>query len=217
MSQVTTSVLPDIGRSDVTSIFVGQQYVPDRAAARALPERTVAEWIRTPWPAGILSVSCYVSTEEDTVLTYVQCSNGDAYMPFVASLHGPARAGAAEYRLRARAVPQGVAGVPACTVIAMFDVDGAERQERVIKSLVDALNGPPGSGPPGMLSANFHVSTDATRVLNYAEWTSDEAHLAFLDSMARVTTMRVSGNIPGVRPIGFKRYHLYHSISRPAD
>jgi heme-degrading monooxygenase HmoA len=39
----------------------------------------------------------------------------------------------------------------------------------------------------GFRSANIHVSTDATRVVNYAQWESAEAFQAMLaDSTARV-------------------------------
>ena len=40
---------------------------------------------------------------------------------------------------------------------------------------------------PGFRSANIHVSTDRTRVLNYAQWDSPQAYAAMLaDSKARV-------------------------------
>src|SRR6201998_1486649 len=34
---------------------------------------------------------------------------------------------------------------------------------------------------PGFISANIHVSTDGTRVVNYAQWQSAEAYQAMLD------------------------------------
>ncbi|MFD7288161.1 putative quinol monooxygenase [Streptomyces sp. NPDC059863] len=203
---------PDLRRTDVASVFVGQRYVPSEEEAGTVLEQTVAEWSGAPWPAGILSLSCFLSSEKDTVLTYAQCADGDSYQSFTRSLRGPAGAGAVEYRPRSSVVPPGASGVPGCVIIATFDVDGAERQDRVMNSLVDVLDVAPAEQPPGMLSANFHTSVDASRVLNYAEWTSVEAHLAFLDSRTRVKTLRASGDVPGVRPIGFRRYHLHRSI-----
>jgi heme-degrading monooxygenase HmoA len=39
---------------------------------------------------------------------------------------------------------------------------------------------------PGFISANIHVSTDGTRVVNYAQWQSAEAYRAMLhDPIAR--------------------------------
>ncbi|MEU1733475.1 antibiotic biosynthesis monooxygenase [Streptosporangium sp. NPDC020145] len=216
MTRLTSARMPDVRRTDARAVFVGQRYVPTRQAAIEVLQQHVEQWSGTPWPVGVLSFSCYLSVEEDTVLTYAQCSDAAVYRPFVASLHGAANAGAVEYRLRGSVVPRGAAGTPGCMVVATFDVDGAERQDRVIDSLTDALERTRAGRSPGMLSANFHVSTDATRVLNYAEWTSDETHTAFLDSAARVTTRSVSDDIPGVRPIGFKRYHLYRGFERQA-
>ncbi|MEU7147195.1 hypothetical protein AB0B79_06855 [Streptomyces sp. NPDC039022] len=212
MSVSISSCLPHVRRTDVASVHVSQLYVPDRAQAKSVLEQTAAAWSDVSWPAGILSFSCYTSVEEDTVLTYVQCADENSYRPFVDTLRGPARSGAVEYRLRASVTPQNETGTPSCMVIATFDVDGAERQGRVIDSLVKALTDTPNAQPPGMISANFHASTDASRVLNYAEWTSDEAHIAFLDSVTRQSTMRASGDVPGVRPIGFKRYHLHRAL-----
>jgi heme-degrading monooxygenase HmoA len=34
---------------------------------------------------------------------------------------------------------------------------------------------------PGFISANIHVSTDGTRVVNYAQWQSPEAYQAMFD------------------------------------
>lgn len=206
--------MPDLGRSDVATVYVGQCYVPGPESARSVLREITGGWSATDLPPGILSANCYLSTGGETVLTYVQCTgDGRSQAPF-ATLPGMARAGAVEYRIAGRVVPPGVSGVPSSVVIATFDVDGPERQEKVIGNLLTVLDGPDTEHPPGMLSANFHAARDGSRVLNYAEWTSDEAHEAFLESSAHRSTRRVSGDVPGVRPIGFKRYHLHAGVSR---
>ncbi|MFB4424418.1 antibiotic biosynthesis monooxygenase [Streptomyces sp. QL37] len=212
MPRQISLAMPDLRRTDATSVFVAQVYVPGRASGLETAAHLAEQWSRPGRPSSVLSFSCYLSTGEDTVLTYVQCDDGDSYHPFVRSLEGAAQWPAVEYRLRRSVRPAGNDGPPACVVVATFDVDGAERQDRVIDSLSDAIEGMPADRTEGMISANFHVSTDASRVLNYAEWTSDEAHTAFLGSTTREATKRASGGIPGVRPIGFKRYHLLHGI-----
>lgn len=207
-------VMPDLGRPDVATVFVGQRHVPDPESARSVLKEITEAWSTATWPPGILSTSCYLSTGGETVLTYVQCADdGNSQVSF-ATLPESVGVGAVEYRMTGSAVPRAAAGTPSCVVVATFDVDGPERQEKVIGNLLTALDGPEVEQPPGMLSANFHASTDGTRVLNYAEWTSDEAHEAFLVSAAHRTTRRVSGDVPGVRPIGFKRYHLHAGIGR---
>ncbi|MYR46956.1 antibiotic biosynthesis monooxygenase [Streptomyces sp. SID5910] len=201
---------PDIRRPDAQVVFVTQWYVPGRAAGIALLDELSDQW-RGPGPDGVLAFHAYLGTDEETVLTYVQAQRPDTYRPFVRSLPGAARAEPVEYRLR-RSVVLGTASPPGCAVVATFDVDGAERQERIIESVVGALDHAPEEQHRGMLTAHFHASTDGSRVLNYAEWTSDEAHEAFLRGATRKATLRATGATPGVRPIGFKRYHLHHSI-----
>ncbi|MFC9858795.1 MULTISPECIES: antibiotic biosynthesis monooxygenase family protein [unclassified Streptomyces] len=204
--------MPSVRRTDAAAVFVGQLFVPDGQRGTAVLERTAGRWAGTPWPPSMLSFSCYLSTDQDTVLTYAQSADADSCRPFVHTLGEAEPWGTVEYRLRRSVVPSGASGVPGCMVVATFDVDGAERQDHLIRTLSDALEDMPADRTAGMLSANFHTATDGTRVLNYAEWTTDEAHTGFLDGAARVTTLRVSGDIPGVRPIGFKRYHLHRSL-----
>lgn len=212
MSLPTSVDMPDIRRPDAMSVFVSYWYVPDRESGLADLREVVEQWSGTQWPEELVSFACFLSTEDDTVLTYAQCADADAYRIFQRSLKGVARAEAVEYRLRHSVVLDAPIRDPGCMIIAMFDVDGPERQDRIIGSLADAVEQAPIEQHPGMISANFHASADGTRVLNYAEWVSDEAHIAFLDGATRATTLRVSNSFPGVRPIGFKRFHLYRGI-----
>jgi hypothetical protein len=213
MIMPTTAHMPNIRRPDATAVFVSHRYVPDRAHGLATSDALVERWRGADRPPGLLSVSCYLNTDEDTVLTYVQCADADSYRTASRSLPGIAALAQVEYRLRRSVVLEEGAGEPGCMIIATFDVDGPERQERIIDSLADTIERASGTHHRGMLTANFHASVDGTRVLNYAEWTTDEAHVAFLSSATRQATLRTSNSLPGVRPIGFRRYHLYRSIS----
>jgi len=44
---------------------------------------------------------------------------------------------------------------------------------------------------PGFISANIHVSTDGTRVVNYAQWQSPEAYQAIFDDPGAREHMKV--------------------------
>ncbi|CAM5561760.1 Antibiotic biosynthesis monooxygenase OS=Streptomyces alboniger OX=132473 GN=CP975_08070 PE=4 SV=1 [Streptomyces alboniger] len=66
---------------------------------------------------------------------------------------------------------------PGAIVLVQVDFDAPDpgRARAWVDGVLDALDGDP-AGRPGLLSAHFHVSTDGTRVINYAEWESERAH-----------------------------------------
>lgn len=71
-------------------------------------------------------------------------------------------------------------GAHQITLITVFTVDPARQTE-----LVDALDASTQKifvTMPGLLSANLHVGIDGTRVINYAQWTSEQA---YADAMSR--------------------------------
>ncbi|MGW7022513.1 hypothetical protein [Streptomyces decoyicus] len=212
MSPSASRAMPDIRRADATAVFISHWYVPDRERGLRDLRDVVAQWENASWPNEFLSFNCYVSTDDDTVLTYTQCTGSDSYRPFARALEGTARAEPVQYRLHRSVVLDHAAKPPTCMVTALFDIDGPERQRRIVNSVADSLENARGR-LPGMLSANFHLSTDGTRVLNYAEWTDDQAHIAFLEGTTRAQALRITTDMPGVRPIGYKRYHLYRSVN----
>jgi quinol monooxygenase YgiN len=57
---------------------------------------------------------------------------------------------------------------------------------------------------PGFISANIHVSTDGTRVVNYAQWQSPEAYQAIFDDPGAREHMKVCAAVA----TGFEP-HLY--------
>jgi heme-degrading monooxygenase HmoA len=67
---------------------------------------------------------------------------------------------------------------------------------------------------PGFVSANIHVSTDRTRVVNYAQWASAEAYRAVFDNAEAGEHMRAAAAIA----TGFEP-HLYtvESVHGPAQ
>lgn len=69
------------------------------------------------------------------------------------------------------------APVPGCivAVAATFDGPDAARQAAWVDAVFDALASEP-SPPAGGLAAHFHLSTDGTRVLNWAEWVDEASH-----------------------------------------
>lgn len=203
----TIARMPDIARSDARAVFMSHWYVGETAPA--VVNEIAGAWRESEWPEGILTVSIYLSAAGDTVLTYAQCADDTAYRSFVRELTIP---GAVEYRLHRSVVLDPAAPTPGAMVIASFDVDGRERQETIVDAVAANLLRSPADERLGLIASHFHTSVDGTRVINYAEWTTDEAHVVFLEGATRHGSLRITNEMPGVRPIGFTRYHLRRSF-----
>jgi quinol monooxygenase YgiN len=77
-----------------------------------------------------------------------------------------------------------VVGAPVATLINVFVV--APERQRELVELLTRVTEETMRAVPGFVSANLHVSTDGTRVVNYAQWESQEAFQAMLtDPVAR--------------------------------
>lgn len=230
--RASPSSLPNIARPDAGAILVSEWTVdtPERQAATI--EAFVAAWERAPWPRGLLSVNLFASTDGTTVLLYAQWTGDDAYQEFVRNhrqsradqidraVPGIKRSGPVNYRLYRSGVREG-APPPGCIVIVSVEFDGPDRQRQRqwVDTVFEALEAE-AELHPGGISGHFHVSTDGTRVLNYAEWINEEAHR---DALARSGQGAVGSglkwrqvqNFPGMISNGYKRYKLGRSLARP--
>jgi hypothetical protein len=106
----------------------------------------------------------------------------------------------------------GVSRVPGCVVIVDVEFVGADaaRQRDWTDAVFDAIESDPDVAPGG-IAAHFHVSTNGTRVLNYAEWETAQAHADALgapgDGVGSSTEQwaRVR-NYPGLKGSTVNRY-----------
>lgn len=70
---------------------------------------------------------------------------------------------------------------------------------------------------PGFVSANYHVSTDGSRLLNYAQWTSEDAYRqSFRDNPNSGSLRDAITAIPGVEGLEMVGYTLARSIRAAA-
>ncbi|MCX5203233.1 antibiotic biosynthesis monooxygenase [Streptomyces sp. NBC_00237] len=207
---------PEITRPDSHAVYISYWYVEGAKQGRALLDAAMAAWQSTPWPEGILSVSCYLSTDEDVVLTYAQCTDDSVHRAFAAGLalpEGPASAPPVEYRLHRDVLVDLAGQIPGALVAASFDVDGSERQHSIVDAIVRTVEGASAEEQAGLIAAHFHLSVDGSRVFNFAEWTTDEAHIEFLGGELSRRSLQIANDMPGVRPLGFRRYHLHRSLA----
>lgn len=217
---MTTIPLPDIDREDAGLALVSPLYVGSPAVQRQVAGALLDEWGAAPRPEGLLSQSCYLSTDGENVWTYEQWTDPATYRkagPQEAPrpLRGLGEGGADLERcapvpyLRYRSAVYEPASVPAAFVAPAFDTDGRGPQRAIIDALLD---GPLAEASPGLVAAHFHYSLDGGRVLNFAEFTDGAAHDLFLDSARAQVTTRITNDMPGVRGIGGRRYVLYGSV-----
>ncbi|MEV7564396.1 antibiotic biosynthesis monooxygenase family protein [Streptomyces tanashiensis] len=194
---------PDLHRPGVGAVLVSTWRVGTPERQRAAVDAIRTAWESRAWPdLGLLSYSVFVGTDGETLLHYSQWTGQKAYEEFVrthrddrnaeidAAVPGIERVELRRYgpvhRSTARVGATGPGEPPpGVVVIVEADFDGARpgtgHREEWVDSVFAALDEDAATRPaPGGISAQFHLSTDGGRVLNYAEWESEQAHVEWL-------------------------------------
>jgi hypothetical protein len=135
-----------------------------------------------------------------------------------ATVPGIERRGVTAYRHYRSDQPRGPAADPGCVVFVERRFEQPRRSRAT--ALVDTLFAAPESAQPTpeLISANFFISIDGARVLNYAEWTTEQAHRSLADETA--TTVEASPEWeavhtwPGLVATEFKRSTHWRSAAR---
>jgi hypothetical protein len=150
---------------------------------------------------GLVSVTAYEGVGHDGAFIYEQWTSEDA----ITDLDG-----APVYRLYRGGRGEGEPGV---LVVVSVEFDRAdERQQREWVDLVFAALDSEPTPAPGGVSGFFHLSTDGRRMLNYAEWTSEEAHIAALEApgdnggIGTTDAWKAVRRHPGLKSSTVKRY-----------
>ncbi|MER6998427.1 antibiotic biosynthesis monooxygenase [Streptomyces sp. NPDC000410] len=193
---VRLSTIPDLTRPGVGSVKVSTWHVGTPERQKAAVEAIASAWQSRDWPAvGLLSYSVYTSNDGTALLHYSQWTGEEAYQEFFRTFRdernseideavpGIERVGLNSYELYRSEKEAGDTRVPGCVVIVEVDFDGPDpaRQRDWIDAVFTAIDSDPDTHPGG-ISAHFHTGTDGTRVLNYAEWESDQAHREALEA-----------------------------------
>jgi len=187
-----TDAHPHLADPRVGAPFFSTWRVGTPLRQRQTVEAVADAWERRPWPSdGLLGYHLYTGHDATTVLHYSQWASEQAYEAFVkthrqervdeidTAVPGIERVGLGRYRSYRSGGPADRGGrVPGCIVIVDVEFEGPDpdRQRSWVDAVFEALANEPAPHPGG-ISAHFHLSTDGTRVLNYAEWESAQAHL----------------------------------------
>jgi quinol monooxygenase YgiN len=184
-----TDAHPDLADPRVGAPFFSTWRVGTPLRQRQTVEAVAAAWERRPWPTdGLLSYHLYTGHDATTLLHYSQWTDEEAYEAFVktrrqerideidTAVPGIERLGLGRYRRYRGGRRDG--RVPGCVVIVDIEFEGPDprRQRAWVDAVLEALEHDPHPHPGG-IGAHFHLSTDGTRVLNYAEWESAQAHI----------------------------------------
>ena len=220
-----TDVHPDLTRPEAGAPFFSTWRVGTPLRQRQTVEAIARTWEARPWPAdGLLGYHVYTGHDGSTLLHHSQWRGEQAYESFVrthrqervdqidTAVPGIERLGLGRYRRYRSARRDGDPRVPGCVVIVDIEFEGPdpERQRAWVDAVLAALEAEP-EPHSGDISAHFHLSTDGTRVLNYAEWESARAHAEALaapgDGVGSATELwRRVQNWPGLKGSTVSRY-----------
>ncbi|GAV38492.1 antibiotic biosynthesis monooxygenase [Streptomyces sp. LBUM 1476] len=99
------------------------------------------------------------------------------------------------------------------TLISEWIVDTQDRQDRAGRALLGEWGElSAGFRPEGFLRLSCFANGDGRGLLSVAQWTSDEAHLAFVREHRADMVGRIDREIPGIRRPGLVRYRLAHTV-----
>lgn len=183
---------PDVTRTDAGVVKASTWDVGTPERQRQAVEAIRKTWGSREWPRpGPLSYTVHTGEDGRTLFHYSQWADEETFRAFVragrdernadidAAVPGIERIALHTYELY-RSTPLGGpdAREPGCVVIVDVEFEGPDkaRQRDWVDGVFEALGTDPAPAPGG-IGGHFHVSTDGTRVLNYAEWVSAQAHI----------------------------------------
>jgi hypothetical protein len=237
-------LLPIITRPDATVSTFSEWTTGTPERQHAALDAAMDGWADRARPAGLLSYTCFLSTDGSTLRQHTQWTDDEARSRFwsaespetaptrlaesrVARIRtidevvpGIERDGLAVYDLYRSHLAAGPTPATGCVVIVTIDFEGPDRDRQAhwVDDVVAALESEP-EPTPGLIAAHFHRSIDGTTVVNYAEWTSEQAHIDALDhgpdglSQTDRPEWRRVAERSGAAHTNIKRYREHRTLS----
>jgi len=227
--QISMETLPRFSADEVGTTMISEWGVatkPRQQAALHAIERT---WRERPWPEGLRSYHVFPSIDGTTLLHCSRWSEDAAFEAFVAR-HRDARInvidaevpdivpdGLGRFKLYRSHLAQRSPAPTGCIVVVRVEAASAALQQAWVDTVCSALEG---DQIPGLIAAHFHVCDDG-RIVNLAQWESEEAHVKAVAGGAGIAQrdtpewLRVR-TMPGITQAGMQRFHLPHAIGAAA-
>ncbi|MCZ4515467.1 antibiotic biosynthesis monooxygenase [Streptomyces sp. ActVer] len=186
-----TDTHPAMTRPEVGAPFFSTWRVGTPERQKETVGAIAATWERRAWPAeGLLGYHVYTGEDGTTLLHHSQWRSEQDYEAFVKvhlqervdevdlAVPGIERVGLGRYRRYRSGSQEAENRIPGCVVIVEIEFEGPDpdRQRAWVDAVFEALESEPNLSSGG-ISAHFHLSTDGTKVLNYAEWETAQAHI----------------------------------------
>lgn len=214
-----TDVHPDPTRPEAGAPFFSTWRVGTPERQERTVEAIAGTWERRPWgSAELLGYHVYAGHDGSTLMHYSQWRDEQGYEAFFktrrqerndeidTAVPGIERVRLDRYRLyRSRLRAAGDTRVPGLivTVRIDFEPDAADKRGDWVDTVLTALGGP--IGDPGLISAHFHLSTDGSHILNYAEWENDQSYDTAIEAPETPEWARVR-TYPGIKGFTGSRY-----------
>lgn len=228
-SAIQKEVLPNLTRKDVGLILMSEWKTDGKSEQRKAVDAAMQVWDHFPWPKGLLSYNCYLGNNGQSILHYSQWEDEESQGEFVKNdppermqeimkSVSIERQGLDKYHLY-RSIVSDSAAIPGCIVMVREEFEKAELTTQFIDTVCQALADDPQKCTGGM-AAYFHVNLEGTVMMNYAEWTNEQAHQDCLDRSAKYPKeisplWQKVWQFPGRLPKGqVKRFRFYRSISK---
>ncbi|MBN9663332.1 MAG: antibiotic biosynthesis monooxygenase [Acidobacteria bacterium] len=223
---------PNLMRPECGVVVVSEWNVESPERQSSTVEAYAEAWDSGTWPAGLLTCNLLRSNDGREIVVYGQWISEAHYYAAIES----------HIRPRLAEVDRAVPGIhrqapdffhlhrsrirdtsifPGCIVLITFEFENpdSERQKSFISTVfrtVDATL----EQPPGALGGHFHISTDALRVLNYAEWATEEDHRRAVDGTGQGRIGSGPGweavnGFPGLKAARFRRYAPALLLTQP--
>jgi hypothetical protein len=215
------NLYPSVGRKDAGLIVIKQLTLVDNIGQASVAEMLLGEIENNPWPDGLLSHNVHLGNDGTGVLLYAQWIDKVCHDRYEKNQTAARQNNNAEQYVlyRSMADERQSKRVPGCVVIVRQSFTKSGIASGWIDRVFEAIHADVAVNEnSGGISGHFHISIDGHSMVNFAEWTNEEAHKQALlrsgnGTVGRSELWKSLFDYPGAgQPGSFKRYTFYSGL-----